>query len=350
MKKTIFISKYHWLLPIVIWIGVFFLLFLFQIMISYEELDRGKVLNTFLLIQWAVCLFFVHTYFLLPIIRRKNGKLIYILLLITGLILHVLILINLQPDVFSLSAKNILPLKSRVSGEPLFFPLAPYVIVIFHSYCYRLYIDQVKQNHILKELETVNVKMELQFLRSQISPHFIFNLINTLVSLARKKSELLEDSLINLAQLLRYMLYDINDQHIPLNKEIEYLKTYVDLQLLRFGDGISFNLLVNGSFEGYNIEPMILIPFIENTFKHGTDSVAHPLIDVAICVNEKKRILNMTVKNSVNKISKNQDHRQGIGLANVQRRLMLLYPGRHQILLSETNDTYNVNLEISLST
>lgn len=275
-------------------------------------------------------------------------KFIYGHFLVTGLILHVFIPIYLLPGTFNLDSKTFAFLKSQTSGKFMFFLIMPYLIVVFWSYLYRMRTDQVKHKHVIGELEAANLRTELKYLRSQISPHFIFNVINALVFLARKRSELLEDSLIDLSKMLRYMLYDINDYRVRLDKEMDHLRTYINLQLLRFGDTISFNLLLKGRFEDYNIEPMLLIPFIENAFKHSADFVADSLIDVTVCVNDQTGILKMAVENSVNQTKKESPHIGGIGLINVQRRLMLLYPTAHQIEVSQTKNTYKVNLEINL--
>src|SRR5205085_7019396 len=112
------------------------------------------------------------------------------------------------------------------------------------------------------------LKSELSFLRSQISPHFMFNVINNIVALARKKSDLVEPSLIQLSQLMRYFLYDSNAEKVPLEKEVKYLENYIALQQQRIGNNI-IKLNISGVHGGYEIEPMLLIPFVENAFKHG---------------------------------------------------------------------------------
>jgi LytS/YehU family sensor histidine kinase len=230
----------------------------------------------------------------------------------------------------------------------LFFSVFPFFLVIFGSYGYRLYIDKITQNNFIKELETVHLKTELDFLRSQISPHFMFNLMNTLVSMARKKSELMEPSLISLSQLMRYMLYDSDGDRISLDKEIEYLKNYINLQLLRFGDSLRLNLFLSGGFEGYHIEPMLLIPFVENAFKHGTAMTEDPIMDVAINVDEETRTLKLMVVNNISKRETVKDKNSGIGLTNVRRRLELLYPENHHISIEQRDSTFIVNLEINL--
>jgi LytS/YehU family sensor histidine kinase len=144
------------------------------------------------------------------------------------------------------------------------------------------------------------------------------------------------------------MLYDSNSEKINLATEIEYLQNYVNLQLLRFGDTVRFNLFLSGNAQGYAIEPMLLIPFVENAFKHGIEQVSDPVIEVAIDINHNENILLLKVTNSISPAKRKQSNDSGIGLMNVRRRLDLLYPGNHIITVNEENGLYSVNLEINL--
>jgi LytS/YehU family sensor histidine kinase len=133
-----------------------------------------------------------------------------------------------------------------------------------------------------------------------------------------------------------------------LEKEIEYLKNYINLQLLRFGDTIRFTLFVSGNLEGYKIEPMLLIPFVENAFKHGTQTIEEPILEVVIMVDNKLNTLNLMVINNKSPEQEKKDNESGIGLSNVLRRLQLLYPGSHSVIVEEKDNLYTVNLEINL--
>src|SRR4029078_9561482 len=141
--------------------------------------------------------------------------------------------------------------------------------------------DRIYNERISREKETENLKTELSFLRSQVSPHFMFNIMNNMVALARKRSELLEPSLIKLSALLRYMLYE-TEEKVPLQKEVEYLQSYIDLQKQRFGKGVAIHTCLQQVDDTYQIEPMLLIPFVENAFKHGTGLIDKAEIDVEL--------------------------------------------------------------------
>lgn len=229
------------------------------------------------------------------------------------------------------------------------FRVIPFLFVILCSYCYCILRDNNKRERALKEHENEHLKTELNFLRSQVSPHFMFNVLNSMVSLARKQSPLLETSLINMSNLMRYMLYESNGKLVSLSTEIEYLKNYIDLQLLRYGDTVSLNLYLNGQPENFTIEPMLLIPFVENSFKHGISMIDNPLIDISLDINNETGILKFNVVNSISPQEEKNEEGTGIGLSNVKRRLMLLYPGKHEIKIENADNIFSVELQIKLT-
>lgn len=167
-----------------------------------------------------------------------------------------------------------------------------------------------------------------------------------MVSLARKNSELLEASLINMSNLMRYMLYERNGNHIALNTEVEYLKNYVDLQLLRYGDTVKLNMYISGHLEQYRIEPMLLIPFVENAFKHGLSMVENPLIDIFITLTNST--LQFVVLNNISPVADMEESETGIGLQNIKRRLELLYPGKYSLKVSTREEVFKAELIIKL--
>jgi|SRR6185437_7989798 len=348
MLKLKSLKKPNDLIPILIWTAVFTLPFVSRIILVTNDQRNGSVQHIFYSFLVLIGLFYLHTYVIYPVRDKKNGKWYYSLILLACVAVFFILQMLFAREISPLSRqRGLLYLNSKLNPVRI-FSIFPFIFVIFLSYCYRLYIDKIRQNSLMKELETVHLKTELDFLRSQISPHFMFNLMNTLVSMARKKSELMEPSLISLSQMMRYMLYDSDGAQISLDKEIEYLKNYVNLQLLRFGDDIRFNLFLSGNFEGYKMEPMLLIPFVENAFKHGVGTIKEPLIDVSVDMDDKKHVLRMMVMNSINEKMDISDKGSGIGLSNVYRRLELLYPDKHSITVTQKAELFIVNLEISL--
>ncbi len=230
----------------------------------------------------------------------------------------------------------------------LTFSIFVFLFILACSIAYKTIKDRVVADNLYKERLNENLKTELALLRSQVSPHFMFNVLNNMVALARKQSDLLEPSLIKLSSLMRYMLYETGEQKVSLEKETEYLQSYIDLQQQRFGKKLAVNVTVAPADKQYEIEPMLLIPFVENAFKHGTGMIEHPQIDIDL--RAANNVLYFTVKNKYNPVSQEiKDSASGIGLANVQRRLQLLYSNHHQLHISNDNDIFNVSLQIQLN-
>jgi sensor histidine kinase YesM len=244
----------------------------------------------------------------------------------------------------------------NLPGHVLFnFFLFLFFLASSTAYC--LIKDRINNERITRERETENLKTELSLLRSQVSPHFMFNIMNNMVALARKKSDLLEPSLIKLSALLRYMLYE-TEEKVSLQKEVEYLQSYIDLQKQRFGDNVSIRSCMEKIDKGYEIEPMLLIPFVENAFKHGTgfvtklagsDLVLYNIAEINIELTAEKNELRFIVKNRYNENStETKDKTSGIGLTNVKRRLDLLYRNHHSLNIEKKDGWFIASLQITL--
>jgi LytS/YehU family sensor histidine kinase len=177
----------------------------------------------------------------------------------------------------------------------------------------------------------------------------MFNTLNSMVALARKKSDKLEPALIELSNLMHYMLYESDMEKVSLSKEMNYLQSYIDLQTLRFGNQVQILLNMQPPATERYIEPMLLIPLIENAFKHGIGLIEAPEINIALHVNEDK--LSLDVQNKFNgETNEVKDKVAGIGLANLVRRLKLLYPERHEFSLVRNGHWFNASLKIQLQT
>jgi sensor histidine kinase YesM len=229
---------------------------------EHVETDRSwYVYFTLFTDVLLVIIFYLNALVLIPkfIYRRKLTHYVLIQLIVVAVlaVFHWLFLTFISKMPFSLSGF-------------IFFNLFPYLFILACSTAYRMIQDRMQAEQLLKEKENENLKTELSFLRSQVSPHFMFNVLNNMVALARKKSEQLEPSLIKLSSLMRYMLYETDEDKVPLEKEAEYLQSYIDLQQQRFGKKLTVNTEIDIQYAGYEIEPMLLIPFVENAFKHGT--------------------------------------------------------------------------------
>ncbi|MCC8426348.1 sensor histidine kinase [Mucilaginibacter sp. UR6-11] len=225
------------------------------------------------------------------------------------------------------------------------FNLLPLTAITAAAFAYHYLVDRFKQINKTRDITNSTLVSELAFLRSQISPHFIFNVINSIVALSRINPPAVEPTLMQLSQLMRYMLYITDEEKVTLNQKAQYLRSYIDLQKLRFEDtvDVDFNFEVNNPEQ--TIEPMLIIPFIENAFKYGTGDVLHPAIKGSLKTTHK--MLFFYVSNRYNPADRPyEDIHHGIGLNNVKRRLELLYPGKYSLSITQDADNYNVNLQI----
>ena len=195
----------------------------------------------------------------------------------------------------------------------------------------------------LQNVEKEKMKSELAFLKAQINPHFLFNTLNSIYALALKKDDKTPDAVIQLSELMRYIITNANDEVIDLSKEINYINNFVSLQKTRLGNTVSVDYQVNGSPFGKAITPLILISFIENAFKHGVNP--DQTSEICIYIDILDDVLTMQVSN---KKTFSIQSETGIGLQNTIERLALLYPNKHQLKIEDTHDKYIVNISIQV--
>ena len=212
--------------------------------------------------------------------------------------------------------------------------------------------EWVRNDLTRSESQSQHLQTELRLLRSQVNPHFLFNTLNNLFSMAQGKGhEELAGSIAKLSGMMRYMIYESNTDTVPLQREILYLEDCIALNKLRYADSevaVSFSHPAPAITAAIAIAPMLFIPFLENAFKHGVSIGSHARIDMDISIAQKKLIF--TCENTdFSGVKKLQEEKGGIGLENVRRRLQLLYPGRHQILAGVEGGKYIVNLQIELA-
>lgn len=207
-----------------------------------------------------------------------------------------------------------------------------------------------KSELIQSRLQANQLSTEIKFLKSQINPHFLFNTLNNLFSMAQDKgNDELADGISKLSGMMRYMLYDSNEEKVPLSKEITYLKECITLNKLRYADEeVVVTLDHAGQIADANVAPMLFIPFVENAFKHGVAIGQSTAIAIAIIIAGEK--LTFTCVNTDYSFVKKMEMQiSGIGLENVRRRLELVYPDKHQLVINNEDGKFMVNLEIDLS-
>jgi hypothetical protein len=206
--------------------------------------------------------------------------------------------------------------------------------------------DSYGKEKQLRIAQSERHQAELSFLRAQIHPHFFFNTLSSLYALTLKNSDRASDVVMRLSDLMRYMLYDTNAGSVLLEDEITQLNNYIALEQLRFADRIEYSFQCSGQVKGKRIGPLLLLPFVENAFKHSLGGELHKAW-VIITIKVSGNRLFVFVENSIAQVHDSKSG-QGIGLTNVRKRLALSYPGRHQLRITHEPNTFSVSLKILL--
>ncbi|WP_109302662.1 sensor histidine kinase [Aquimarina sp. AU474] len=314
---------------------------------TYDDDYERSFLIQFFALPGKMALVYFTLWFLIPrfFVTRKFTLFVvfyfFTLVLITIIIQRPIMLYYVEPNYLPewsstgfFSINEIMKTALDVNNAAIL----PLTYIFFRFY----YNSQQKALTLKKE----KLEAELNQLRNQVHPHFLFNTLNNLYSLIIKKSDLAEAAVLKLSGLMRYMLYEANVTKVPLSKEVEYLKNFVDLETLRFDShtDISFNTEID---KEYSISPFLLIPFVENAFKHGASANKDSWIVINIIV--KNQNLIMQVENA-KQIEKNQNvnFEGGIGFDNVKKRLELLYPNNHSLRTEDNGMSYEVVLKLNL--
>ncbi len=196
-----------------------------------------------------------------------------------------------------------------------------------------------------RQLMQINLETELKFLKTQINPHFLFNSLNNLYALTLKKSDDAPEVVLRLSNILRYVLYETGEGKVPLEKEVQYLKDYIDLEHIRLGNRVDIRFETDGDLSSKIIEPMLFLTFVENSFKHGAAAaIDNGWVDIKLQATEND--INFSIANSKNIGYSNPSTHGGIGLQNLQKRLDILYPDKYVLELSDLDESFKVNLTI----
>lgn len=323
---------------------------------DFQSFLISQVINDVVLIA----IFYFNLNFLTPNLFIKKNIIAFVLYLVFIFILMLLLNkftfdIFIKPGFQKLSRPDMPILQRRESPAFLFIPFPfffrttlSFSLVILASSLLAL----IKEHGIHKEekqqIALEKTAAELAVLKLQISPHFLFNTLNNIRWLARQKSDKTEDSVVKLSQLLRYMIYQAKHNKVSLEQEINYLQNYIELQKMRLTEKNEVRFTYEGDIKQWGIEPLLFIPFVENAFKYGLHSQQESLIEIILKVEGNK--LNLFVKNPVfacNHPLNVED--SGIGIQNVERRLMLHYPDRHTLNIVNIGGYFSIDLTIMLT-
>ena len=342
--------------PRILWHIVFWVVFIsfFALVYGSFEEDYGRqylILLTDAVLQIPAVYFTL--YFLMPRFLFKERYIefgIYLVIVILVFsALHWFNYVLVQHPIFW-SEDNYEPyflnygkiLKNTTKVYPV---LVLAIVIKWFKYWYKV---QKSNQQLVEE----KLKAELNFLKAQVHPHFLFNTLNNLYALTLKKSKDAPEVVLKLSDLLNYMLYECAADEVLIEKEVKLLKDYIALEKIRYGDrlNISFNIL--GKAGSKRVAPLMLLPFVENSFKHGvSEEMDEAWVSIDLELKEERLILK--VENSKSKNDGRDDqfnYKQGIGLKNVRRRLELLYPEKHKLEMHDSNDSFLIVLTLELNT
>jgi LytS/YehU family sensor histidine kinase len=229
--------------------------------------------------------------------------------------------------------------------QRLYDNVLPHFFLVIAGAAAKLMMDYGRLQKRLAEAAKEKAEAELNSLKSQMNPHFLFNSLNSVYFLIHKDNTDARGALHKFSEMLRYQLYEMNGEKIPVEKELTYLKDYVSLQQLRKDENYSVQFNCAPDIKEFSIEPLLLIPFVENAFKHISHHSDHSNF-VRMNISRSNGSLLFSVENSREPAQVNNEKSGGIGLANVKRRLELLYPGRHELKIEQTDKIFSVKLNL----
>jgi sensor histidine kinase YesM len=293
----------------------------------------AEIIFTYCIVYWLIPKFF------------KSNKILFVVALI---ILSSLLVIAESPIYIIWFKFDDLPKYSFV----LSWECVMTTTTMSHAICGLFIACRLFKNYYLKmeERETLigeNANAEMQLLKAQVHPHFLFNTLNNIYSFALKKSPEAGGLVLKLSDTLKYMINDCDDPLVPLEKELKSITDYIGLEKVRYGDRLDLKVEIEGDYKNKLIVPLLLIPFVENTFKHGASKMLkEPRIRLKMIIKENDFYMELSNNKPLQVFS--QNGKSGIGLKNVQKRLQLLYPGKHELIINSTDDAFLIQIKLPL--
>jgi len=291
--------------------------------------------------------YYLNYFYLIPKYLFKQKFPAYILVILLTLVISC-IMVDLYYYFIVSIVQNWHHRPEPIFSRGMWVTLFPLLTGIAIGISIRLAREWARNEKERRELQGEKLLAELAFLKSQVNPHFLFNTLNNICSLARKKSDDTESAIIKLSQIMRYMITDSTQEKVGLEEEVDYLNNFIELQKIRLTDKVDISFITEGDLSAIQLEPLLLIPFVENAFKHGVSYTGKSRISIELKTGSGE--LSFMVENSKplfkDKLTLEE---AGIGLKNVSRRLELLYPGRHQLEVRDSESLYYVMLKIKIS-
>jgi two-component system, LytTR family, sensor kinase len=334
-----------------LWVGLgYFFLGLFSILGSYPGRFFSVVFNNVWGVAYVIALNFILFEYTVPFVLRKRKAIIYnILLGILLLFIHLMFysygayvwrLLGIQLHVYT-SLRVYSSLDATLQNQMAYSTGSIFLFGIArHVYNY------IKLKQAEQQLRIEKQEAELNYLRSQTNPHFLFNTLNNIYSLARDKSDLAPESILRLSKILRFMLYETGGEYISIEQELKIIDDYIALEKLRYDESLRVNFKNDIEDLRQALPPLLLIPLVENAFKHGVSETRdQPFVDIHLSVN--KRQLSFVVKNSAEEFGE-RSLKENIGLSNLRRQLELLYTD-FNLSVQQDGSVFTANLKINLA-
>ena len=311
----------------------------------YSEVNIYTFIASIINLVVAIATVYTFNYYLIPKILFKNKQKKFIAFAFVAIVLffYIQLLLTLFLVVKLLYTKHQL-LPEMIDVMMLFFNM---FFIVFVAIAIKLYKKWSEKDYHEQKVKKEKIEAELQMLKTQINPHFLFNTLNSIYVLALKKSELTANTVMKLSDILDYILYRIDSPKIPISNEIRIIENYIELEKIRFNNRVNLNFTTRFKSKDIQIPPMLIIPFIENAFKHGVaKSIEKSWMKISI--DEIDQMLDITISNSK---SQNPIKRKtgGIGLMNVKKRMDLLYRDDYKLDISDTRNHYDVFLSIPIN-
>lgn len=311
---------------------------------------KSAQLNSLVLVAVHALVSYFNLWVLFPQFLRPKNYFTYLVSVVLSVLLGAMLMAFalLQLDTFDVEQKASIFSFGFILNN--FIAIFTTLVLTMSLKLVKQWYERERQNLQLQQLQTAT---ELKFLKAQINPHFLFNVLNTLYALSIKKSDQTPEVILKLSEILRYLLYEAGDHEVSLKKELNYVKNFIELEQMRYGDRVEVELSEYGPLDKVSIAPMLLLTFIENSFKHGVHhSAGKCMIKLDVSVSESgdlvMRVVNST--KSTTSVSQSENTPGGLGLENVKKRLSLLYPARHKLLINNTEQQFEVILEIKANT
>jgi two-component system LytT family sensor kinase len=334
------------------WLVILLIVFEHENWNNQSSIRLGFFLQYILAFIIFIVVSYSNIYFLIPRYFKKKRYVLYGTLLLVFVVIGTLITVSIKnvTELLGCQLSNYNKFHDESNLYYFFhilFGQSMFIIATTFLYVMDEWIRLQGVNIQMQEIESEKVRSELQALKAQINPHFLFNTLNNIYSHSLEKSDKTPEMILKLSDLMSYILYECHDERVPISNEINFIKNYIDLEKLRYEDQLMVDFNIEEQDNSQTIVPLLLIPFIENAFKHvGSTLKQKPYVKVIITVNSNQ--IQLKLINSVNTgVTKKETKSGGIGIENVRKRLELLYPKRYNLSITNTENEFCVELKLT---